>query len=77
LSRIANNYTTEARTPIVTQSGAVNPQAIRQISMGSILGVVGGLGVSLFSKPLAVLIGLGVFVLQVSSPLISHDYGFA
>jgi hypothetical protein len=70
LSKITNdltgNYTTEARTPIVTQSGAVNPQAIRQISMGSILGVVGGLGISLFSKPLAVLIGLGIFVLQVS-----------
>jgi hypothetical protein len=63
---LTSNYTTEARTPIVTQSGAVNPQAIRQISMGSILGVIGGLGISLFSKPLAILIGLGIFVLQVS-----------
>lgn len=63
---LANNYTTEARTPVVTQSGAVNPQAIRQISLGSILGVVGGLGISVFSKPLAVLIGLGIFALQVS-----------
>lgn len=70
LSKITNdltsNYTTEARTPIITQSGAVNPQAIRQISMGSILGVIGGLGISIFSKPLAVLIGLGIFALQVS-----------
>lgn len=70
LTKITNdlksNYTTEASTPILTQSGAVNPQAIRQISMGSILGVIGGLGISIFSKPLAVLIGLGIFALQVS-----------
>jgi hypothetical protein len=33
--------------------------------MGSILGVIGGLGISVFSKPLAVLIGLGIFALQV------------
>jgi hypothetical protein len=33
--------------------------------MGSILGVFCGLGVSVFSKPLAILIGLGIFVLQV------------
>ncbi|EDU40524.1 hypothetical protein PtrSN002B_004872 [Pyrenophora tritici-repentis] len=61
---LTSNYTTEASTPILTQSGAVNPQAIRQISMGSILGVIGGLGISIFSKPLAVLIGLGIFTLQ-------------
>lgn len=63
-SDLTSNYTTEARTPVITQSGAVNPRAIRQISMGSILGVIGGLGISVFSKPLAVLIGLGIFVLQ-------------
>lgn len=68
-SKIANdltsNYTSEARTPIITESGSANPRAIRQVSMGSILGVFCGLGISVFSKPLAVLIGLGVFVLQV------------
>ncbi|KAF1947053.1 hypothetical protein EJ02DRAFT_450030 [Clathrospora elynae] len=68
LTKITNdltgNYTSEAQTPVVTQSGAVNPRAIRQVSMGSILGVIGGLGISVFSKPLAVLIGLGIFVLQ-------------
>jgi uncharacterized membrane protein (Fun14 family) len=62
---LTSNYTTEARTPVVTQSGAMNPKAIRQISMGSILGVIGGLGISVFSKPLAILIGLGIFALQV------------
>ena len=63
---LTNNYTTEASTPILTHSGAVNPQAIRQVSLGSILGVIGGLGISIFSKPLAILIGLGIFALQVS-----------
>ncbi|KAI8940893.1 hypothetical protein NX059_002153 [Plenodomus lindquistii] len=63
-SDLTSGYTTEAQTPIITQSGAVNPRAIRQISMGSILGVLGGLGISVFSKPLAILIGLGIFVLQ-------------
>jgi hypothetical protein len=71
LSKITNDvtrgYTSEAKTPVITESGAANPRAIRQVSMGSILGVIGGLGVSVFSKPLAILIGLGVFVLQVSS----------
>lgn len=66
---LTNNYTNEARTPVITQSGAMNPQAVRQISMGSILGVIGGLGISVFSKPLAVLIGLGIFALQVSRQL--------
>jgi len=64
---LTNGYTSEAQTPIITQSGSINPRAIRQVSMGSILGVVGGLGISVFSRPLAILIGLGIFFLQVSS----------
>jgi hypothetical protein len=66
LAKLTRNYASEARTPIITESGAANPRAIRQVSMGSILGVFCGLGISVFSKPLAVLIGLGIFVLQVS-----------
>ncbi|KAL5121784.1 hypothetical protein ACEQ8H_000471 [Pleosporales sp. CAS-2024a] len=75
---LLNNYTTEARTPVITESGAANPRAVRQISMGSILGVLGGLGVSVFSKPLAILIGLGVVVLQAIESRGIHiiPYGF-
>jgi hypothetical protein len=62
---LSSNYTSEARTPILTESGTANPRAIRQVSMGSILGVFCGLGISVFSKPLAVLIGLGIVALQV------------
>ncbi|KAK3202244.1 hypothetical protein GRF29_161g607985 [Pseudopithomyces chartarum] len=63
-SDIRNSYAREAQTPIIKTSGAPNPRAIRQISMGSILGVLAGLGVSVFSKPLAILIGLGIVCVQ-------------
>lgn len=71
LTKITNdlksNYTTEAKTPVITQSGVMNPETVQQISMGSILGVIGGIGLSVFSRPLAILIGLGIFAVQVSS----------
>lgn len=66
-SDLTRGYASEAKTPIITESGAPNPKALRQVSMGSILGVFCGLGISVFSKPLAILIGLGIFLLQVSS----------
>jgi hypothetical protein len=66
LGDLRNKYASDAKTPVITQSGAANPRAVRQISMGSILGLVGGLGVSVFSKPLAILIGLGVILVHVS-----------
>lgn len=66
LGDLRNTYARDAQTPVITQSGAPNPKAVRQISMGSILGVIGGLGISVFSKPLAILLGLGIVVLQVS-----------
>ncbi|EOA89394.1 uncharacterized protein SETTUDRAFT_37907 [Exserohilum turcica Et28A] len=68
LTKITNdlksNYTTEAKTPVITQSGVMNPETVQQISMGSILGVIGGIGLSVFSRPLAILIGLGIFAVQ-------------
>lgn len=66
-SDIGNRYAHEAQTPIIKTSGTPNPRAIRQVSMGSILGVLAGLGVSVFSKPLAILMGLGIVFVQVSS----------
>lgn len=70
LGDLRNTYARDAQTPVITQSGAPNPKAVRQISMGSILGVIGGLGISVFSKPLAILLGLGIVALQVSL----HDW---
>ncbi|KAF2205139.1 hypothetical protein GQ43DRAFT_437260 [Delitschia confertaspora ATCC 74209] len=42
----------------------VNPRTVRHISLGSVLGLVAGFGVSVLSKPLAVLIGLGFLGIQ-------------
>ncbi|CAI6333295.1 unnamed protein product [Periconia digitata] len=63
-SDLKNDYAQNAQTPIIKTSGAPNPRALRQVSLGSILGVLAGLGVSVFSKPLAILIGLGIVCVQ-------------
>jgi len=62
-SRAFADYKNNAKTPIV-KDGRWNRDALKQISAGSILGLVGGLAVSAFSKPLALLIGLLVFGVQ-------------
>ncbi|MCJ1247253.1 hypothetical protein MMC30_004467 [Trapelia coarctata] len=59
-------YQRDAKVPVVKQ-GQVNPAAFKQISSGSILGLVGGLAVSTFSKSLAFLIGLMVFMVQAAA----------
>ncbi|KAF1957268.1 hypothetical protein CC80DRAFT_491421 [Byssothecium circinans] len=64
-SDLKTTYAREAKTPVITTSGAPNTKAIRQISLGSALGVLAGLGVSVFSKPLAVLLGLGIVAVQL------------
>ncbi|KAK7707312.1 hypothetical protein SLS57_009333 [Botryosphaeria dothidea] len=58
-----SQYSRDARTPVVRQ-GRANPRIWRQVSSGSIIGLVGGLAVSTFSKPLALLIGLLVLGTQ-------------
>ncbi|THW19777.1 hypothetical protein D6D24_02644 [Aureobasidium pullulans] len=59
-----NSFTSNAQTPVVNRRGGLNPAAVRQISSGSIAGVLGGMAVSLFSKPLALLIGLLIVGVQ-------------
>ncbi|TID19497.1 hypothetical protein E2P81_ATG06665 [Venturia nashicola] len=63
-SRSFSDYKNNAQTPVVKKDGRFNAKALRQVSTGSILGLVGGLAVSVFSKPLAVLIGLLIFGAQ-------------
>ena len=62
-----NDYTSEAKTPIITKEGKPNPSSFRQISGGSIIGLVGGLVIASFSKALVFLLGLGVLLVQVRS----------
>ncbi|KAK3073531.1 hypothetical protein LTR53_004820 [Teratosphaeriaceae sp. CCFEE 6253] len=61
-----SQYQNDVRTPVTKADGTLNPGAIRQLSMGSILGLVAGLGVSVFSKPLALLLGLLVVGVQTA-----------
>ncbi|KAH0347571.1 hypothetical protein KCU83_g6690, partial [Aureobasidium melanogenum] len=63
-SNAFNSYTSNAKVPVVTRRGGLNPNAVRQISSGSIAGVIGGMAVSLFSKPLTLLIGLLIVGVQ-------------
>ncbi|KAI5208528.1 hypothetical protein E4T39_01364 [Aureobasidium subglaciale] len=63
-SSTLNSYTSSAKVPVVNRRGGLNPSAVRQISSGSIAGVLGGMAVSLFSKPLALLIGLLIVGVQ-------------
>ncbi|KAH7051223.1 hypothetical protein B0J12DRAFT_662454 [Macrophomina phaseolina] len=58
-----SQYSRDARAPVV-RNGRANPRIWRQISSGSIIGLVGGLAVSTFSKPLALLVGLLVLGTQ-------------
>ena len=68
-SEMFHTYTRDAKVPIF-KNGRPNPAAYRQISAGSILGLVGGVAVSYFSKTLAMLFGLAVFGVQVSEKLL-------
>lgn len=60
-----SQYERDAKVPIVKKRGGLNPKAVKQFTTGSILGLVGGLAVSTFSKSLALLIGLMIFGVQV------------
>ena len=69
---LLNDYTSQAKTPIITKDGKPNPSTFRQISGGSIIGLVGGLVVASFSKALVFLLGLGVLLVQVRLEIGSH-----
>jgi len=64
--RYGSSYFKNVRTPVI-RNGKLNPGAVRQISSGSIIGLCAGLLISTFSKSLALLVGLGLVVVQVCS----------
>ena len=55
----------DARTPLTKDGRTLNPAAVKQISLGSILGLGAGLLLSAFSRSLTLLLGLGIVVWQV------------
>ncbi|KAA6412217.1 MAG: Heme peroxidase [Lasallia pustulata] len=66
LSGSFRTYQQDAKVPVV-KNGRPNPAAYKQISSGSIIGLMGGLAVSTFSKTLAFVFGLFVFGVQFAA----------
>ncbi|KAJ5145990.1 uncharacterized protein N7515_000554 [Penicillium bovifimosum] len=49
------------------RNGLLNPQTMRQVSLGSVLGLVAGVGLRAFSKALVVLLGMGVVLVEYAA----------
>lgn len=49
----------------------LTPRRMRQISLGSVLGLIAGVGLRAFSRTLAVVLGMGVVLVEVFSFLLS------
>lgn len=65
-SSSAYSHSKDAKVPLSKDGGrSINPRAIRQISMGSLMGLGLGVIVSAFSKMLVLVAGLGVVFWQV------------
>jgi hypothetical protein len=47
------------------RNGLLNAETMRQISLGSVLGLVAGVGLRAFSKALVVILGMGVVLIEV------------
>lgn len=47
------------------QTGLLNAETMRQVSLGSVLGLVAGVGLRAFSKALVVILGMGVVLVEV------------
>ncbi|KAG9246374.1 hypothetical protein BJ878DRAFT_497381 [Calycina marina] len=62
-----SSYQRTAQTPMIKRGGGIDSKAVRQISAGSIIGLVSSLTVSKFSKTLAILLGLIVVGVQVAA----------
>lgn len=60
-------HSRDARTPLTKDGRTLNPAAVKQISLGSILGLGAGVLLSAFSKSLTLMLGLGIVVWQVCS----------
>lgn len=51
--------------PSTTSSGIFTASNMRQVSLGSVLGLVAGVGLRAFSKALVVLLGMGLVLVEV------------
>lgn len=47
------------------RTGLLNAETMRQVSLGSVLGLVAGVGLRAFSRALVVILGMGVVLVEV------------
>ncbi|KAI4229878.1 MAG: hypothetical protein L6R36_000524 [Xanthoria steineri] len=71
LDAITQQYLPQTRKHGHNNKSTTTANIIRQLSLGSVLGVAAGAAVSTFSRVLAVLLGLGVVVVQYA---VSYGY---
>ncbi|CAG8113908.1 unnamed protein product [Penicillium salamii] len=50
-----------------SRTGLLNAESMRQVSLGSVLGLVAGVGLRAFSKALVVLLGMGVVFVEYAA----------
>lgn len=72
-------WTVDRNDPMLRKQGQTSPKSsrwltprrMRQISLGSVLGLIAGVGLRAFSRTLAVVLGMGVVLVEVFSFLLS------
>ncbi|KAF7514327.1 hypothetical protein GJ744_000097 [Endocarpon pusillum] len=57
----------DTKTPFAKDSKSLNPAVVKQISLGSILGLGAGVLVSAFSRTLTLLLGVGIVIVQYAA----------
>ena len=68
------SHAKDGKVPLTKDGRTLNPAAVKQISMGSILGLGAGFLLSAFSRSLTLLLGVGIVVWQVRQfPRGEHD----
>ena len=59
------SHSKDAKTPLTKDGKTLNPAAVKQISLGALLGLGAGVLLSAFSRSLTLLLGLGIVIWQV------------
>lgn len=67
------SHSRDAKTPLTKDGSTLNPAAVKQISLGSILGLGAGILLSAFSRSLTVLLGLGIVIWQVGTKMSAFE----
>ncbi|KIW16687.1 hypothetical protein PV08_03875 [Exophiala spinifera] len=60
-------HSRDARTPLTKDGRTLNPAAVKQISLGAILGLGAGVVLSAFSSMLTLIVGLGIVLWQYAA----------